>query len=441
MKETLEKLYGDFLERQMPHLTRRDTLLDMPPGKALALIGMRRVGKTYLCYQRIAELLGCGIERERILYLNFEDDRLFGFALSDFQTILDVFYAGAPEKKSTRCYFFFDEIQNVPDWERFIRRLIDTENASITLTGSSAKLLSAEIATGLRGRSLDVEVFPFSFKEYLAHHTVQVHHKPVGAKTRLLLDQQAERYCRQGGLPELQGLAPAHAHEVAQSYVDAVVLRDVVERHGVNNVEALRALLYKALREPATKLSIHKVYQDFKSRGLRVSKDDLYAFMRHLTEAYLLFQLPLWTRSEKKRQVNPKKVYVIDNGIIDAYSSQMTRDYGALLENLVYITLRRRVREFGYYETKQGYEVDFAYRQADQTVLVQAAWSLKNERTREREIRALMQAGEELGNCRKQIVTLNEEATIRDGDIHVLPLWKFLGLTSPIHEAVVPGPF
>ncbi|MFP4260241.1 MAG: ATP-binding protein [Opitutales bacterium] len=429
MKETLEKLFGDFLERQIPELTPRFAPLDAPPGKALALIGMRRVGKTYLCYQRIGELLASGIERERILYLNFEDDRLFGFGLSDFQTILDVFYAAAPEKKSVHCYFFFDEIQNVPNWERFVRRLIDTEDVSVTVTGSSAKLLSAELATGLRGRSLDLEVFPFSFKEYLEHHAIQLPHKQaIGAKTRLALNQHAELYCRKGGLPELQKLLPVRAREVAQSYVDAVVLRDVIERHGVSNVEALRSLLYKVLREPATKLSIHKVYQDFKSRGLRVSKDDLYAFMRHLADAYLLFQLPLWTRSEKKRQVNPKKVYVIDNGILDAYSTQMTADQGALLENLVYITLRRQIRELGYYETRQGYEVDFAYREADQTVLVQAAWSLKNERTRQREVRALMEADQELTNCRKQIITLDEETTLEDGEIEVLPLWKFLGL-------------
>ncbi|MFW6218383.1 MAG: DUF4143 domain-containing protein, partial [Verrucomicrobiota bacterium] len=139
-------------------------------------------------------------------------------------------------------------------------------------------------------------------------------------------------------------------------------------------------------------------------------------------------QLPLWTRSEKKRQVNPKKVYVMDNGLIEAYSTQMTADRGALLENLVYITLRRRIRELGYYETKQGYEVDFAYREAGRTVLVQAVWSLKNERTREREVRALMQADQELKNCRKQIVTLDEETTLENGGIEVLPLWKFLGL-------------
>ena len=143
MKEALERLYGDFLEREWPQLYERSYDLSPVPGKALALIGMRRVGKTYLCYQRIQELLGEGVPRENILYLNFEDDRLFGFELADCQTILDVFYRERPEKKSEPCYFFFDEIQNIPHWERFIRRLIDTELVTVYVTGSSAKLLSA----------------------------------------------------------------------------------------------------------------------------------------------------------------------------------------------------------------------------------------------------------------------------------------------------------
>jgi len=152
MKAALRLLYADFLENKLPTLTPRDIELEAVPSKALALIGMRRVGKTYLCYQRILELLDAGIDKENILYLNFEDDRLFGFGLADCQTILDVFYENRPEKKSEPCHFFFDEIQNVPNWERFIRRLLDTESVSVVVTGSSAKLLSAEIATGLRGR-------------------------------------------------------------------------------------------------------------------------------------------------------------------------------------------------------------------------------------------------------------------------------------------------
>ncbi|CAA6689566.1 MULTISPECIES: ATP-binding protein [unclassified Lentimonas] len=426
MKAALETLYGDFLERKLPTLTQRDCNLQLIPGKALALIGMRRVGKTYLCYQRIHELLETGISKENIFYLNFEDDRLFGFTLADCQTILDVFYQDRPEKKSEHCYFFFDEIQNVPDWERFIRRILDTESASVFVTGSSAKLLSAEIATGLRGRSLDREVFPYSFAEYLRAQKTKLNTTRPGEQTRLKLNQLAENYCLSSGLPEVQFLNAPDAHEIAQSYVDAVVLRDVVERHGVRNIEALRSLLYHVLRSPTTKLSVNKLYLDFKSRGLRVTKDDLYAFLRHLSDAYLLFQLPLWTRSEKKRQVNPKKTYVIDNGILNAYSTQITPDKGAFLENLVYLTLRRNVQTLGYYETKKGYEIDFVYREGEITVLIQASWSLKNEATRNREIRALTEASKEFTKSKKIIITLDEEWEDASSQIRVLPLWKFL---------------
>lgn len=426
MKAALRLLYADFLENKMPGLTPRDFDLEAIPAKALALIGMRRVGKTYLCYQRILELLDAGVKKENILYLNFEDDRLFGFSLADCQTILDVFYEDRPEKKSEPCHFFFDEIQNVPNWERFIRRLLDTESVSVVVTGSSAKLLSAEIATGLRGRSLDREVFPYSFAEFLRARDIALNTARPGQQTRLKLNQQARIYCLHGGLPELQGLETARRTEVAQSYVDAVVLRDVVERHGVANVEALRALLYQVLHSPTAKLSVNKLYLDFKSRGLRIAKDDLYAFLRYLTEAYLLFQLPLWTRSEKKRQVNPKKIYVIDNGILDAYSTHMTPDCGAFLENLVFLNLRRKGYAPGYYETAQGHEVDFVYRHGENTVLIQASWSLENETTRQREIRALESASQELPDCLKCIVTFDEEWEDEATRIRAIPLWKFL---------------
>jgi predicted AAA+ superfamily ATPase len=426
MKTVLHSIYYDFLEREIPPTIERDLDLDPVPGKALALIGMRRVGKTYACYQQMHSLLTGGVNKRNLLYINFEDDRLFGFQLKDCQSILDVFYEDRPEKKSEPCVFFFDEIQNVPGWERFVRRILDTESADIYLTGSSAKLLSAEIATGMRGRSLNREIFPYSFQEYLRANDLNLNHLRPGEKTRLKLVQQSEHYCRQGGLPELQLLDVSRAREVAQSYADAVVLRDVVERHGVSNIEALRALLYQILRQPTQKLSVNKVYHDFKSRGLRVAKDDLYVFLRHLCDAFLLFQLPLWTRSEKKRQVNPKKVYVIDNGILDAYSTRITPDRGAFLENLVYLALRRRGLDLGYYETNNGHEIDFVYQSEEKTVLVQACCSLEVTPTRQREFRALVEAGEAFDQPEKIIVTFKDEWTDSATGIQVLPLWKFL---------------
>ena len=426
MKQALEYLIGDFLERDLPKFTRRNFDLEPVPGKALALIGMRRVGKTYLCYQAMQTILDKGVPKDNILYLNFEDDRLYGFQLADCQAILDVFYAQRPQKKSEHCTFFFDEIQNVRHWERFIRRLIDTENVSVYVTGSSARLLSLEIATALRGRSLDREVFTFSFEEFLRAHSVPINLSRVGSKTRLLLNQHAEKYCRMGGFPEIQPFEGNRRREIIQSYVDAVVLRDVVDRHGVSNVESLRALVYHVLRNPATKLSVNKFYLDLKSRGLRISKDDLYAFLRHLTDAFLLFQVPLWSRSEKKRQVNPKKMYVIDNGVLDAYSTNLTADHGAFLENLVFQTLRRQGLEIGYYLTKRRREIDFVYRLNEETYLIQVAWTLDNDLTRERELRALREAAAELNQPKCLIVTLNEEWVSDENDVEVIPLWKFL---------------
>ncbi len=426
MKQALQAVHGDFLERKLPELTRRTGDFAAVPGKALALVGMRRAGKTFLCFQLIRELLADGVPKERILYLNFEDDRLYGFGLGDCQAILDVFYGAGPEKKSQHCHFFFDEIQNVPHWERFVRRVLDTEQASVHVTGSSARLLSAEIATGMRGRSLDREVFPFSFEEFLRAEGLSYDVANPGAKTRLLLHKKAQEYLRNGGFPEVRLHEAARHREILQSYVDAVVLRDVVERHQVANVEALRTLVHRVLRNPTAKLSVNKFYLDMKSRGLRVGKDDLYAFLHHLSEAYLVFPVPVWSRSEKKRQVNPKKIYVIDNGIVDAWSTGQTSDRGALLENLVFLSLRRRGLDVGYYETQRGREVDFAFRDGKRTVLLQVAWSLEDAETKARELRALAEAAQEVPSPRCLLVTLDEEGTEADGTVQVMPLWKFL---------------
>jgi len=425
MKQVLSELYGDFLERDLPALTPRLGDFEAVPGKALAMIGMRRSGKTFICYEQIARLLDAGVPKEQILYLNFEDDRLYGFRLEDCRKILDVFYSANPDKKTRRCHFFFDEIQNIPDWERFIRRVLDTENATVHLTGSSAKLLSIEMATAMRGRALDREVFPFSFSEFLRAHGRKAKISNPGAQLRLEINALARDYLRSGGFPEVIKCEANRRQEILQSYVDAVVLRDVVERHGVGNVEALRALVHRVLRSPCAKLSVNRFYHDLKSRGLRVGKDDLYAFLHYLEEAYLLFPTPIWSRSEHKRQVNPKKIYLVDNGIADAWSTRQTPDNGAFLENLVFVALRRRGVVPGYYQTAQGLEVDFAFRTDERTELIQVAWSLEDPETRARELRALRKAAQEVPEPRCRVVTLEEEGK-EDDAIEIIPLWKFL---------------
>ncbi len=426
MKQSIRYIYGDFQEKELPALHLREIRIEPVQGKALTFIGMRRVGKTYLCYQIIKRLINEGVPKENILYINFEDDRLYGFKLEDCQSMLDIFYEHNSDKKSTLCYFFFDEIQNVPNWERFVRRVLDTEKAEIYLTGSSANLLSKEIATQLRGRSLSREVFPFSYTEFIEAKGKRVNLSQYGSHNRMLIHQLVLEYIDVGGLPECFG-KPQHLRiEIIQSYVDAVILRDIVERYGLSNIETLRTLVYHLLRNPACRFSIHKFYNDLKSRGFKISKDDLYLFLRYLEDAFLIFSMPIWSTSEKKKQVNPKKIYILDTGIIQAYKTGFTQDNGALLENLVYITLRKKQIQSGYYITAKGNEVDFACLVDDGLTLIQVAWNLEDPSTREREFRSLYEAKQENPSAKCLLVTLNEEGEDETGMIRILPVWKFL---------------
>ena len=171
MKNILELLIYDFHERELPELFPRETYITIIPGKANVLTGMRRSGKTWFCYQQMKKLLAHGVEKERLLYLNFEDERLLPFSASDFKYILETYYRKFPGYKTRQCYLFLDEVQRIDGWDKFVRRVLDMEKMSIFITGSSSRLLSWEIATSLRGRSLATEIFPFSFREYLAGRT------------------------------------------------------------------------------------------------------------------------------------------------------------------------------------------------------------------------------------------------------------------------------
>jgi len=289
---------------------------------------MRRTGKTFFCYQRIHELLAAGIaSREEILYLNFEDDRLLGFTVQDFQTILDVYYGKYPSHRDTKCHFFFDEIQRIEQWEIFIRRLLDTENVQVYLTGSSSKLLSIEIASSLRGRSLTTEIFPFSFQAFLKCH--QLFDKPparLGARTVSTLRKAVQDYLDIGGFPEVQTLDRDIRIEVLQGYIDSVLLKDVIERHKVSNVTALKYLVRHLMNSPCGRFSVNKFYNSLKSLSVKCTKNSLYEYLDHLTDAYLFYRVPIHSRSEKARM--PAKIYTIDTGLLNAISFRNSSNNG-----------------------------------------------------------------------------------------------------------------
>ena len=425
MKNTLNILMDDFLDRSIPDLTNRESVMLYVKGKVTVVTGMRRVGKTWFCYQHIKHLMANNIDKNRILYINFEDDRLLQFTVENFRLLLNLFYSRDPSLKDLTCYFFFDEIQTIENWEIFIRRLIDTENAQIFLTGSSSRLMSSEIATSLRGRSITQKLFPFSFREFLKYRNIML---PEGRSSRTLavLRKNMHDFLEIGGFPEVQDLSSDLRIEILQNYLDVVVLRDVVERHKVSNITALRHMIISILHAPGSCFSVNKFYNTCKSLGIKCTKDHLYQFLDYLCDAFLFYKVPLHTRSERFRIVNPPKLYTIDTGLLGAISFRNSSNRGAFLENLVCITLVRNGFTVEYWKSPDNYELDFITKSPlGELSLIQVCWTIEQGKTLQREIRGLNSAMTQFGKDKGLIITWDEMADVSE-NIQAIPVYDWL---------------
>lgn len=411
MRDLLQQLITDSLASPVPHYTRRDARLPAVPGKALAVVGMRRSGKTTFLWQCLADRLAAGAAREALLYLNFEDERLVGMQATDLQWIVEDYYRLAPHLRDRqRVTFFFDEIQVVAGWELFARRLIDTEMADLFLTGSSARLLSQEVATSMRGRALKVLIHPFSFREALRHAGTEAT-EPCAAWSKALrteLDGHLRRYLAAGGFPEVQGVPLRDRRELIRSYVDVAVLRDVIERHAVANPLALRWLQRHLLSSPATPFSVQKFYDALRSQGISTGKDTLHTFLGYLEDSFLIRIVPLHSASERKRMIHPRKVYPVDPGIIPVYERAGRPNLGAALETAILIELERRGCEVSYVRTQEGFEVDFLAQSPEgEFLLLQVCADLSDTATRQREVRALLSATAEFPMATPLLISLD----------------------------------
>jgi len=420
-RSTIIEVIRDAQEKELPDLIKRDLIvpLELKIKRAISIIGPRRAGKTYFMFQLMKYLLSKNIERERILYINFEDYRLEGIDYRDFRNIIEIFYEMFPENKKRKAWFFLDEIQNVYNWEKIVRNIMDTSYVQIFITGSSSKLLSREIATQLRGRTLTYEIYPFSFKEFLKAREFEVK-KYMSSYEKSKMLNLLDEYLKWGGYPEAV-IESEKKEKILEEIWEVTIARDIIDRWKIRNIKALR-LLIKALRE-SREFSIHKFYNYLKSLGLKISKNTLYNYLEYLRDSLAVFPLKKFSPSYKDVEMSTPKIYFVDNGLYLGEGG-----IGKLMENLVFMEFKRRGyrenKDLFYWRDYTGREVDFIIKKEKEIVqLIQVCYELTPENEK-RELNSLIKASKKL-NCKNLLViTWNQEGE-KEG-ITITPLWKWL---------------
>lgn len=339
---------------------------------AVIISGLRRVGKSTLLAQ-IAHQLGESV----FYYVNFEDERFLGFQIDD----VNFLYGQLLELFGERQIFILDEVQNIQGWEQFVRRFIDM-GFKFYITGSNASLLSRELGSRLTGRYLPIELFPFSFAEFLHFRGHALPTRPLLTTVeRASLQRQLDDYLRRGGIPD-----PLKYPELPllRTLYDDVIYRDIATRYQITEVSALKELAYYLISNPTTTISFNKLKERFQLGSVNTLKN----YVDYLENSWLLFTINVYDYSVKRQQIAPKKVYPIDTGLANAIGFTFSPNRGRLLETLVFLALRRQTREVYYITTPAGYEIDFYL--PERGALIQVCQDLQVAETRTREVRAMI---------------------------------------------------
>lgn len=421
-----KKFIIQWKELVVPSYLPREISVDMETDFLLAITGPRRAGKTYLCFQLINQLK-TKINAENILYINFEDEKLLGATADDLNALIETYYELSSLDKTQKIYLFFDEIQNVKNWDSWVRRIYDTQkNIRLVLTGSSSKLLSKEIFTRLRGRALNIEVYPLSFKELLLWKKIHYDFKTISySKEKTEVKKAFSMYLIAGGYPAAV-LSDNKQEIILQNYYGSMIFKDIIERNNLKEIKKLRVLASLLFESTTKEISYNKLANKLKSLGFDLSKNTIIEYISFFEDAYLFFQNIKYEYSITKQMGSIKKIYCIDNGLLNAVSFKFSEDFGKLLENLVFIELKRRNAETYYF--KKNYECDFLVKEKNQVVqAIQVTLKLTEDNSK-REINGLLEALEEYNLKEGLILTEEEEGerVIENKRIRIVPVWKWL---------------
>ncbi len=382
------------------------------------LVGLRRAGKSTLLYKIARELVETGCDWSQMIYINFEDDRLLGFTKSDFNDIIETAYELADEKD---IYYFFDEIQIIDGWEHFARRMAD-QKKHVYITGSNAKMLSAEMEKVLGGRYLSKMIMPFSFSETLDYKKINHDEKALLTTSKVAkIRRGCQDYIANGGFPEAQRLS--FKREYIKSVYEKVLLGDIVEREKVNNKMALRLMIKKIAETVMHEISFNTLAGNVKATGIKTSTDSMIDYASYAENAYLLFRNRNYVSKFSEKESTPR-FYFYDNGLLSLF---LVNKPSSLLENAIAVYLKRKYGEEVYYfkSAQTGIDIDFYL--PEENCAVQVAYSLEN--AEDRETKNLVSFAEKTDGIQRLIIVTNEEehTIYKSGlTIDVIPAYKFL---------------
>lgn len=422
-KDLLKTIIVDSQQRSIPEIWERTLKIPIDSGKIITLAGVRRSGKTFHLFNLINQLKKIGISNESILYFNFEDERLH-LSSDDLDLILQSYQELFPTQNLSDCYFFFDEIQEVEGWEKFISRIQASVSQHIFITGSNSKLLSKEIATALRGRTITFEVYPLSYAEYVGVLSPRLNSHSSNDKATLI--NLFERFMYQGGFPELVKQEDELKDKVLQEYFNVMVLRDLIERYQISNSSTLKYFCKRIVGASGGEFSVNKIYNELKSQGYQVSKDTLYLYQGYVEAIYLNRFINKYSHSVVKSEAALKKTYVIDQGLGAALDYKLAQDKGRLLETTVALELFKAGKQIGYQQN--GGECDFVViEKGNITTAIQVVTDFNDVKTKEREIKGLLQACVKFNLKEGVILTLNHSEIVEQDSvqINVIPAWKY----------------
>ncbi len=386
----------------------------LPIPHALVITGLRRAGKSTLLLQLIKNQY-----QGEVYYFNLEDERLIGFSVQDFNSLYEVMM----ELYGERTVFFLDEIQNIPEWERFVRRL-QNEKIKFIITGSNASLLSKELGTKLTGRHIEIELLPYSFKEFLNYQQVKYNENSfLMTSERALLKKQFNDYLQYGGIPEYVTYKLPH---ILTTLYENIIYKDIIVRYEIHSVRAFRELTLYLINNVGTLISYAKLKNALSLGSVNTVKN----YLHFLENSYIILTIDSYAYSILQQAISQKKIYAIDIGLAQAMSTSLNRNSGKYLENIVFLELRRRYQCIYYYRTVNNLEIDFIVQQGKKILLlIQVCESLANETTRQRELTALTTAMNELGIKEGLILTLDESETIEFTEqqvVRVIPIYQWL---------------